>query len=83
MSKRLLAVLCGCVCAGGRLLWRHELSATEVYESMCCDALDRRRLCLCGSGGALALVTLTNVVEDEVSIRHFKVDRKGGAGAGE
>jgi hypothetical protein len=49
--------LTGCS-AGGTLLWRKDVSSSETISSLTVDPLDRRTLCLCGSQGLLAVLTV-------------------------
>lgn len=70
---------------GGILLWHRDLSSgcPVPFASMCQEPLDRQQLCLCGAVSSsthhhLAVVTLTDVAKDDVSVRHLKLAVKAG-----
>lgn len=57
------------------MIWRRDLSQTELFSSLAVDPLDRRRLVACGTQGALALVQLgSSPHEEEVEIKQFRVN---------
>jgi hypothetical protein len=54
-------------------VWRRELSGSETFVSLAVDPLDCRRLCLCGSQGALAVLRLRDTDADDVELRQYRV----------
>lgn len=64
--------------AANNIIWRRELSATETYIGLAVDPLDCRRLCLCGSQGALVVLRFLNIDKDDVDLRQYRVGVPGG-----
>jgi hypothetical protein len=61
--------------AAGSLLWRRELgNGSELFSDLAVDPLDCRRLCLCGSQGALAVVQLGAPLPDRAEVQQYRVN---------
>jgi hypothetical protein len=48
-----------------------------VFQQLVVDPLNGRRLCLCGSQGALVLLTLVNPEEDHVEQQQYRANVYG------
>lgn len=55
------------------MLWRRDLSTTDVFTGLEADPLHVRRLVLTSAQGGLALATLHDPVHDKVDIKQYRL----------
>ncbi len=60
--------------AAGVVLWQRDLSNSDIITSLSVDPLDRRRLCLCGSQGALVVLTMGGQDGEALAQKQYRVN---------